>query len=383
MKRKVWKFFKRLFLGLLSLIVLLVLATWAFFSFAPQIGGEASGERLRAMQASPQYDTQEEVFVNQIKTVMDMGFDKTLTVAGEYMGEDPGRDPQQTFETKTFDAEAYLAASDDSLASVTWFGHSTVLLQVDGKLVLTDPVLSERASMFPFMGPKRFDYSYHLAVQDLPALDVVLISHDHYDHLDYESIQALSEKTSQFLVPLGVGAHLEAWGVPATKIKEMDWWQETSNGSVTFTCTPSRHFSGRALSDRNSTLWSSWVIAGEHQKLYFSGDTGYGPHFAEIGQRLGPFDFTMMECGAYSQYWDNIHLMPEETAQANLDLQGRVMMPIHWGKFNLSLHAWKEPVLRLLPAAEALGQEVVTPVQGQRIYIPGTPSTEHWWEAYQ
>ncbi len=221
-----------------------------------------------------------------------------------------------------------------------------------------------------------------MRVDNLPLLDAVILSHDHYDHLDYETITELKDRVKHFYAPLGVGAHLEEWGVPGSAITEMDWWESTSHNGLELTLTPARHFSGRGFS-RFETLWGSWVIAGRDQKVFFNGDSGYFPGFKEIGEKYGPFDITLMECGAYNEKWAEIHMMPEETVQAHLDLNGEILLPIHWGKFNLSLHPWKEPVERMTQKAKELGVRVCTPEVGDVICIGSRVPSSRWWENYQ
>lgn len=261
---------------------------------------------------------------------------------------------------------------------ITWLGHSTMLIEIDGKRFLTDPIWTERASPVGFTGPRRF-FAPPLALEELPYLDAVVISHDHYDHLDADTIKLLSATVPLFLVPLGVGAHLLDWSVPAERIRELDWWQETLVGDHRLVCTPARHFSGRGVLDRNRTLWASWAIIGPTHRAYFSGDGGMAPLFAEIGRRLGPFDVTMMEVGAYHTNWSDIHNGPEQAVQAHRDLRGGVMVPIHWGTFNLSLHGWTEPAERLLVAARAKGVKLAIPRPGASVTPPGVPEVERWW----
>lgn len=208
----------------------------------------------------------------------------------------------------------------------------------------------------------------------------MIISHDHYDHLDYPSIIKLKPHVNRFFVPLGVGSHLKHWGVPEDKITELDWWESADFGHFTFTATPARHFSGRSITDNKKTQWASWVLQGQYNNLYFSGDGGYAEHFKGIGKKYGPFDFTMLECGQYNPRWEAIHMMPEQTAQANIDLRGKVMMPIHWSAFDLSLHKWKEPVIRLLAAAAKLDVQVATPYIGERFAVGRDFPKEKWWE---
>ncbi len=218
-------------------------------------------------------------------------------------------------------------------------------------------------------------------MNNFPRLDAVLISHDHYDHLDYGSVQKLKEKVKDFYVPLGVGAHLRRWGVAESAIHELNWWEEVNHAGLTIVFTPSRHFSGRGITDRNTTLWGSWIIQGESKNLYFSGDGGYGPHFQKIGERYGPFDLAMMECGQYDERWAQIHMMPEESAQAAVDVRAKQMMPIHWGAFRLALHSWTDPIERVTEKAVQLQMPVTTPKIGET-FVVGSPNLPRakWWE---
>nr|WP_246561546.1 MBL fold metallo-hydrolase [Streptomyces roseirectus] len=265
---------------------------------------------------------------------------------------------------------------------VTWMGHSSVLAEIDGHRVLFDPVWGERCSPFPFAGPKRL----HPAPVPLAALgpvDVVVISHDHYDHLDLPTIKALTGTGTLFAVPLGVGAHLERWGVPADRLRELDWHEETKVGGLTLTATPARHFCGRGLRNTQHTLWASWAVAGSEHRIYHSGDTGYFEGFKDIGAAHGPFDVTMIQIGAYSEFWPDIHMTPEEGMRAHLDLQGGapsgVMLPIHWATFNLAPHAWAEPGEWSLAAGEAVGQAVAVPVAGAPFEPGGEIPARAWW----
>jgi L-ascorbate metabolism protein UlaG (beta-lactamase superfamily) len=212
----------------------------------------------------------------------------------------------------------------------------------------------------------------------------VLLSHDHYDHLDYPTMLKLKDIAKQFIVPLGVGVHLEKWGVPPSNISEHDWWNKFSfDENITLICTPSRHFSGRSITGRNTTLWCSWIISGLEQRIYFGADSGYSPSFKEIGTRYGPFDLCILECGAYSEYWHDIHMLPEETNQANIDLGGKKLLPVHWAKFNLSLHAWREPIRRLKKQAALTGVTLVTPRITQAFEVGVDFKQDDWWELEQ
>lgn len=270
-----------------------------------------------------------------------------------------------------------LAADDNSL----WrLGHSTVLLKLAGKFWITDPVFTQRASPFGFAGPKRF-HQTPITVEALPALEAVILSHDHYDHLDKETVRALAHKTRFFVTPLGVGQRLQGWGIADEKIRELDWWQSTRIDELQLTATPAQHFSGRSLSDRNSTLWASWVIDSPHNRIFFSGDSGYFAGFKAIGDHFGPFDITLIENGAYDKAWAGVHMQPEETLQAHRDLRGKWLLPIHNGTFDLALHAWHEPLERLTALAEAQQQNISTPRFGERIDISQPLASYAWWQS--
>ena len=263
---------------------------------------------------------------------------------------------------------------------ISWLGHSTILLEIDGYRVLIDPVFGKRASPLSWMGPARF-FDPPLPITELPPVDAVLISHDHYDHLDLVSIDHLKSIVPRFLVPLGVDAHLQHWGVEAERIKAFDWWDQLALGSLTITATPARHFSGRSVrpSSRDATLWSGWVVAGPNRSVYYSGDTGMFPGFAEIGARLGPFDATLIETGAYNRGWADLHIGPEQAIQARVDLGSGLFIPVHWGTFNLAMHAWTEPAERALVAAARADVPIVIPQPGQRIEPATAPETIRWW----
>ncbi|HEX7815248.1 MBL fold metallo-hydrolase [Dyella sp.] len=263
----------------------------------------------------------------------------------------------------------------------TWLGHSTVLVEIDGLRLLTDPVLSERASPFTFAGPKRFAPPA-LSVTQLPPLDAVLLSHDHFDHLDHATVLALAGRVPRFYTPLGVGQRLVRWGIDASKVVELDWWQEARLGPLTLAATPAQHFSGRSLIDGNSTLWASWSVLGSCERLFFSGDTGMHQGFDEIGERYGPFDLTLIECGAYNEGWPDVHMQPEQSVAAHRMVRGRTMMPVHWGTFDLALHRWDEPAERARALAAEQGVRLVQPRPGETV-TPDSPMLAPWWRALE
>ncbi len=265
--------------------------------------------------------------------------------------------------------------------AVTWFGHSTALVEIDGYRVLTDPVWSNRCSPSDVLGPERM-HPPPLQLEALPAVDAVVISHDHYDHLDIDTILALARsQRAPFVVPLGVGAHLRAWGIPEQRIIELDWGERTQLAELTLVCTPARHFSGRFFS-RNNTLWASWALLGPSRRVYFAGDGGYTTSFVEIGAEHGPFDLTLMPVGAYNPSWPDIHMNPEEAVQGHLDLTDEdsgLLVPIHWCTFRLAPHPWAEPIERLLAAAETAHVRVVVPRPGGRVDAGEQAEVDPWW----
>jgi L-ascorbate metabolism protein UlaG (beta-lactamase superfamily) len=356
------------------IVAAMALGGVVYFAMSPQYGESPSGERLVRIERSPNYDDGR--FQNPVETNMGSDSASMLGATIEFMRKGVERVPNHPIPSVPLDVADLEAGSTEFRA--VWLGHSTVLVVIDGVVILTDPVFSEQASPLPF-GAKAFDYTEPFSLDDLPPLDIVLISHDHYDHLDHKTIVALKDQVQQFVVPLGVGAHLEKWGVAPEKIVEADWWESHSHGSLSLTATPARHFSGRGLTDRMETLWASWVIEGSSAKVFYGGDSGYWDGFLEIGERFGPFDLVMLECGAYNKAWPTIHMMPEETAQAASDLGAMALLPIHWAKFNLSLHSWTEPIERL--NAADLGEiQLLNPRPGQRIELCENTGADLWWK---
>jgi L-ascorbate metabolism protein UlaG (beta-lactamase superfamily) len=283
--------------------------------------------------------------------------------------------PRQTVQLATPD----LPARAGELAA-TWLGHATVLVEVEGRWVLTDPVWSDRVSPSARVGPRR-THPVPLALEDLPPLDAVLISHDHYDHLDTATVDALvSTQAAPFVVPLGVGQHLGRWGVPQERIVELDWDETHDVAGLRVTCTEARHFSGRSLGS-NTTLWSSWVVAGDRRRVYFGGDSGYTPAFADIGERYGPFDLTMLPIGAYDTRWPDVHMDPDEALRAHRELHGKVLLPIHWATFDLAFHDWADPVEWVLAEARHVGARLALPEPGRRFAPAESLPTRPWWRA--
>lgn len=377
-----------LFIVLLALLAP-ILWLLIYFRTAARIGGNPAGERLKRIQGLKNY--REGKLHNVVPTDVNMPFTTMLKVMWTMVKGEKGREPDGPIPAIAFDREAWERVPSDEVA-ICWLGHSTVLIKLDGVTFLTDPVFGERASTFTFAGPKRFAYTEQMEVWRLPWVDFVLLSHDHYDHLCYETIYDLvvlrmsgaaqdrPKVPLKFIAALGVGAHLEKWGVPSERITEVEWNQEVEANGVKLTFAPARHFTGRSMTNRFSTLWGSFVLEGRSKRLYFGADSGYSPTFQELGARFGCFDLAMLECGAYSGYWPDIHMFPEETAQAAKDLNADVLMPMHWGKFALGLHPWKESIERITKKAEEVKLPLLTPRIGRIVTRLDPTSSESWWE---
>jgi len=357
-------------------LTILSLTTGGYFAMKalPQFGAVSKGERKERMKKVSNYKNGK--FWNlEYTPVQSEDFSAWKTMK-EFMRNDSTRIPHKPVRSKPIDASNILV---DSSMHFIWLGHSSMLMIYKGKSYLFDPVFSGHASPFAFTGPKEFLYTEPISIKSIPKIDVVIISHDHYDHLDYKTIVALRNDVKEFIVPLGVGAHLIRWGVDASKIREHAWWESSFVNNLDFICAPARHFSGRGIADRNKTLWCSWIIKSDSERVFFSGDSGYGTHFKEIGDRFGPFDFAFMECGQYNESWPYIHMMPEETVKASFDIKAQKVVPIHWGKFKLSLHSWTEPVERLVIQSKADSMHYIVPKIGE-IISEETVGGERWWE---
>ena len=311
-----------------------------------------------------------------------LGFQKTLELWLRFFFEKKVNTvPNREIPVQALTSEQLKALTKQDI-QITKLGHSTVLLKVMDEFWLLDPVFGERASPFSFMGPKRF-HQPPISLEALPPIDRVLISHNHYDHLDKASIKQLAAKTKNFYVPLGVEADLEAWGIEKSKITSFDWWDETRTSNSLVAFTPTQHFSGRGLADGNQTLWGSWVIQAGDSRIYFSGDSGYFSGFKEIGQKYGPFDLTLIETGAYDKDWAHIHMTPEQSVQAHLDLQGKTMVPIHNGTFDLAFHSWTDPFERVKAAAKEASVDLSTPEFGEVFSSKGPAIKTDWWHDLQ
>jgi L-ascorbate metabolism protein UlaG (beta-lactamase superfamily) len=347
----------------------IAVAAWAAREIPAALGGTPEGERVRR---SPQY--RDGAFRNPPGIERGEAPPPAGSILRELLSGRGRRHPVLPIPLVT-DAVPRHAA--EGLA-VTWYGHASTLVEIEGRRVLFDPVWSKRCSPSQSVGPSRM-HPPPVPLESLPRLDAILISHDHYDHLDLRSVQTLARtQTAPFVVPLGVGAHLARWGVDASRVIELDWGESASVAGLELVATSAHHFSGRGLS-RDRTLWSSWVVAGAGRRMFYSGDSGYFPGYAAIGAEYGPFDLTLIQIGAYSPHWADIHMTPEEGVSTHLDLRGGLLVPVHWATFVLATHDWSEPVERLCADAAARGVRVAVPRPGERIDAAAPPEVDHWW----
>ncbi len=347
---------------------------WAALGL-PALGATPGGDRLARIQASPNFEG------GKAKNLVDrpMSPDGTSMLGTGVRWVTDHREARPKIEIPIAQPDPETLSPHNERLRATWLGHSTVLLEIDGHLLLTDPVWTERAAPVGWAGPERF-HAPPLPLEALPAIDAVLISHDHYDHLDHRTVVALGERGVRFLVPLGVGAHLESWGVPVGQITELDWWEATTVGDLRLVCTPSHHFSGRGVLDRDRTLWGSWVVIGSQHRAWFGGDTGPLEAADLIAERYGPFDLTMLEIGAWDESWAGIHLGPDAAMELFEQVGGGALLPIHHGTFDLALHDWDQPIVRLQQLAEERGATLLAPIQGETVEVDEPHIAPFWRE---
>ncbi len=335
-------------------------------------GKRAKGKEKLKLSNSPNFDGT--VFKNPIPTSMSINF---LKVLKDYVVSNSNlRKPSKPVPIKLVAKNSFNVNPSQEL-SVRWLGHASSVIEINGKRILTDPVLSERVSPFSFSGPKRL-HPNPMSLENLPHIDAIIISHNHYDHLDYEFVSAITEKDIKFIMPLGVGSYLKHWGVNTANIIELDWHSSYSLDDVLITSTPARHFSGRGLLDRNKSQWASFVIESKKQKLFFCGDSGYFDGFKEIGDKYGGFDITMIGIGAYNEQWQAIHTNPAEAVKAHKFLKGKYLLPIHWCTFDLALHSWDEPINWLLKEASKHQVQLILPQPGEAINTTDFENS-NWW----
>ncbi len=365
-------------MGLILFIV--VVGTVLFLKNWPAFGGTLSGERLNTARASSNY--QDGKFVNVLShpplELGDVwGYFKEQLIGGQI------RVPPSAIPVSAIPPASLPTHAAPGLRAI-WLGQSSVYMEPDGLRMPVDPVFSDYASPFSGIGPKR-THPRPIALTELPRIDVVTISHDHYDHLDMQTIRYLSSKGTRFLVPLGVGTHLDEWDIPKGQITELDWWESTEIGGITVTCTPAQHYSGRGILDYKETLWASWSIIGPEHRAFYSGDSGFSTHFKSIGNELGPFDLSIVKIGQYGPgaSWIYSHMDPEQAIEAHLAVRARRMLPVSWTTFNLAFRDWDEPIRRAVKAAQKRNVEMVIPRVGD-IVAAGSPfELYRWWEDVQ
>jgi len=366
---------------MITSVILLILGFGLPFGYFyltknPQFGGKLEKEEKIQLRKSPQWKKGK--FNNFSKTTMEMSIGSLPSLISERAKGKDIREPKQAIKIVPFAPEKF---EKDKKPKFIWYGHSVLLLQVNNRNLLIDPMFGKDASPVGPFRTKRFSKDALKLIDELPPIDAVLLTHDHYDHLDFESIRLLRSKVNLFLVPLGLGRHLIRWDVDKSSIVECDWWQEIKYFDIDFIFTPSRHFSGRGAFDRATSLWGGWVIKSKNSNIYYSGDGGYDTHFKLIGEKFGPFDWGFMECGQYNERWSQIHMYPEETVQATLDAQVRQAIPVHWGGFSLALHSWTDPIDRFVFAAENKEQQFLSPEPGE-IIVSGQSQSRPWWKKY-
>lgn len=361
---------------LLLFLVVLAVSISLFIYIHPAFGGSPSKEQKKGYNKFDHYVNGK--FVNLVTTTMNMSPSTIFSLMKDSISRGKDRNPAGQFPVPVMDWNKIKREED----SLTWFGHSAFLLSIDNKKILIDPMLGPTASPVTFAGSKRYSEDMLRVIDEMPFIDAVFITHDHYDHLDYPSILKLMSKVAHFFVPYGVSAHLISWGVAKEKITELNWWEEMEHEGLTIALTPSKHFSGRGIFNRDPTLWGGWVILGKNTRFYTSGDGGYDTHFKEIGRKYGPFDITLIEGGQYDRRWSWVHMTPEEAVQAHIDVKGKHMMLIHWGAFTLAYHGWTEPIERALKEAKKAEVKLIAPEIGETVPLLEELSIpiSSWWK---
>lgn len=367
--KKIFNIFKKISKMIIYTIIAFIVIITLFVNFAPTFGDSPKNGDYKKIKDSVNYNGKK--FVNLVPTGMMMNGSGEDGSMKDLFFPKKEKNPDKPLPSKKFKKE------DLKNDSFVWLGHSTILMKTQNTTIITDPLFN-RASPLP-IGGKAFEYENKTQIDDLPNIDVVVISHDHYDHLDHKAVQKLDKKVEKFFVPLGVKAHLMKWGIDKNKIDEKDWYEDINYKNINFTLVPSRHFSGRGLTNRDSTLWGGWVIKSSSKNIYFTGDSGYFDEFKKIGKNYGPFDIAFIENGAYNSGWAHIHMMPEESIQAGQDAKAKVLFPIHWSKFDLAYHNWDEPIIRFTNEAEKKNLTIATPLVGQVFTLDNLPQ-DKWWE---
>ena len=347
-------------------------------NYFDQFGGKMKKRHEDRYGLSPNWDGKK--FVNLEETKMEFNFQNLPELLRKQFFDKVDREPKQPIAVEVFNKEEFLAPSDKM--KFIWYGHSVVLIRMNNQTILIDPMLGPNASPIAPFATKRFSENTLDLIDQFPEIDLLILTHDHYDHIDYASLKLLIPKVKTYYVALGVSRHLEHWGVQSELITEFDWWDAQTFADIQITFTPSRHFSGRGLKDRAKSIWGGWVLKTANENIYFSGDGGYGDHFKEVGDKMGPFDFAFMECGQYNESWHQIHMYPEESIQAAIDAKAQQVMPVHWGGFALALHTWTDPVERFTQAAKEKSVPAIVPKIGELINSYSDYESIEWWKTH-
>ncbi len=343
----------------------------------PVFGGHPSAEDRKRFATSKAFNVSKGTFENRRPELLQQMRENSFSIAVliEWFSERDEAKPAGKLPEQVPDIAEFIKPAEQT--KLIWLGHSTFLMNISGTIVLVDPVFSGYASPVSFTA-RRFQPSV-LSLDELPDIDIVLISHDHYDHLDQHSIEYFADKQTLFISALGVSTHLKRWGITSDRIVEKDWWDSHSVHGIEFVAAPAQHFSGRDGINNDETLWASWIIISNQSRIYYSGDSGYDTHFNEVGERYGPFNLSIMENGQYDKSWPEVHMFPEQTLQAHLDVNAEFLMPVHWGMYELAFHTWYGPVETLARLAQEKGVKLVTPVFGQVVVLDNSPKTGYWW----
>ena len=373
----IMKLIKTIMLFIFSTTILLVAVYYLTVELYPSFGGDLTAAQKEQFKQHKNFKHGQ--FKNRRDVPEKLSFSKFFDLGYKYLTtEVKNGEPKNAFKNLTINPRDLI---DFDGTRLYWFGHSTFLLQHKGTNILIDPMFGKVPAPLNFLGGKRFLEELPISPEELPEINYVLFSHDHYDHLDYASVLKLKDKVKWFITPLGLGNHLIRWGIEEHRIIELNWWESKQFEDFEFICTPAQHFSGRKLNNAQQTLWSSWVIQSNAINLYFSGDSGYDTHFKEIGEKYGPFDLSLLECGQYNKLWPDVHLFPEETVKAGIDLKSKKIIPIHWGAFKLAMHPWNEPAIAVFNESQKKNINLQIPKIGEPIELDSTSSEmDFWWK---
>ena len=371
------KTIKKIMLGVLFLVTAVAILYAVVVHTVPSFGGDLSNAQKQELEKLSNFKGGK--FSNRRDVPEKLSFSKFMTLGYTFFTTKVvNGTPSSPLEINKIDSSSLANFEGTRLF---WFGHSAFLLQHKKLNILIDPMMGNVPAPLSFLGGKRFTKTLPIPPEDLPEIDVVIYSHDHYDHLDYKTVIKIKNKVKRFIVPLGIGNHLKRWGVDENNITELNWWASKTFGDITFVCTPAQHFSGRKFSNGQQTLWSSWVIQSDALSLYFSGDSGYDRHFKDIGEKYGPFDLALLECGQYNTLWPDVHMFPKQTIQAGIDLEATKIVPIHWGAFKLAMHSWNEPAIEVFKEAKKRNVRIEIPKIGEAIALHSNNlETNTWWE---